>query len=90
MSTENTSRRKKSQSDSREGRHPPPPPSPAVPVLTEAGLYFAEQVIAALAISPTTLDKWVDAGLPVAQRGNKRRFFWGRSLFVFLEENPTD
>lgn len=55
-----------------------------VPLIVEDGLYCAEQIISALAISPTTLDKWIKSGLRVARKNCQRNFFWGRDVMLFL------
>lgn len=91
---ENTSRRKKCQNKSspqskkKDGRNHSQPMS-VTPLLIEGGLYCAEQIIAALAISPATLDKWIKANLPVARRNCHRNFFRGRDVMEFLV-SPND
>jgi hypothetical protein len=64
-------------------------PIAVVPLLIEQGLYCSEQVIAALAISPNTLQDWIREGLPVARRNNQRAFFWGRVVMRFMHANGT-
>ena len=59
-------------------------PLPAVPLIVEHGLYSAEQILTALAISPVTLKTWAQQGLLVRKRGTKYRFYLGRDVIEFL------
>lgn len=59
-------------------------PMSVTPLLVEDGLYSTEQIIAALATSPGTLETWLADGLRSGKRNTQRRFFWGRDVIRFL------
>jgi hypothetical protein len=66
-------------------------PTSVVPLIIADGLYCAEQIIVALAISPNSLDEMVEEGLVARRRHTKRRFFVGRDVMQFLAgENPSN
>ncbi len=84
MSTENTPIGKKRQSQNQPVSRTHSQPMSVVPLLVEDGIYCAEHIVAALAISEATLDRMIDGGLRVGQRYTKRRFFRGRDVMEFL------